>query len=287
MANQQNFKQNIVNLAENYTKFTVSRIVSTTKDTLLEAEIPATFADSMIQNNVEINLYSLADNSLIYSDFISNSITGAITTQNIQYSDNTTRRFLYVDFSKLADLGIPTGQYSVTLNFFPDEVGSYDNRLLQITKISPSRKEIELKSSNPSVLKQFALPAINTTWVNDAIKQVFNQPNSNQNIPTIPNSLTTASINQQLTPNIVASINKYNFDEGKANIYAISQDILNIAYPLVVNRITQLTSSSRMRFTNEELNQIILTEVSSSYIRYTNDNQLRVSQLPYALTTGE
>ena len=288
MANQKNFKQDIVSLAENYTKFTVSRIVTTTKDTLLEAEVPANFSNNALQNNVEINFYSLADNSLVYSDFISNSVSGAITTQQIQYSDNTSRKFLYLDFSKLTNLNFPLGQYSVTLNFFSNEVGAYDNRILQITKISPSRKEIELQSSDPSVLKQFALPAVNTTWVSDVIKQVFNQSGSNQTtIPTIPNSLTTSSINQQLTPSVVASINKYNFDEGTVNVYQISQDILNLAYPLVVSRVNQLTSSSRMRFTNEELNQIITTAISSSYVKYTTDNQVKVSQLPYALSTGE
>jgi hypothetical protein len=287
MPNQQNFKQDIAKGFDNYSKFTVSRVFTTTNDTLLQAEVPADFPNSALANNVEINLYSLADNSLIYSDFISNSITGAISTQRIQYSDNTYRTFLYLDFSKLTDLFIPSGQYSVSLNFLSDELGSFDDRTLKITKISNSRKEVELEVSDTTKLKMFALPALNTTWVGDAVKQVFNQPNSNQNIPTIPNNLTTSSINNQLSSSIVSSINKYNFDEGTANIYAISQNILNTAYVKVNERINQLNSSSRMRFTNEELNTIITTEVSASYVKYINDNALQVSQLPYALSTGE
>ena len=141
MANQENYKSNLETLSQQYNKYTVSRVVATTKDNLLEMEVPANFPEKITKANIEINLYSLADNSLIYSDFISNAITGAVTVQRLQYFDGT-RNLLFIDFSKLSDLIVPIGQYSVSLNFFQDEIGSYDNRSLSISTISPSHTAI-------------------------------------------------------------------------------------------------------------------------------------------------
>jgi hypothetical protein len=288
MANQNNFKDNIQELSQQYIKFSVSRVIENKSDDLLQMEVPADFESQILNNNIEVNIYSLADNSLIYSDFISNSITGAVTVESLQYTDGTLRNLLYIDFSKLTDLILPLGQFSVSLNFFSDEVGSYDNRSLKITNISPSRTEVELESEDVDKLKSFALPALNTMWTMDAMKQVFNQTGSqNSNIPTIKTALSSSQINAQLPANTVSSISTYGFDEGDDNVYSIAQDILNIAYTQVQQSISQRMTSDRMRFTDKELNELITYALSSSYSSYANNNMVKLSQLPYTLVTGD
>ena len=80
MANQQNYKSNTQQLSDSYTRYTVSRIIANKNDDLLDMEVPADFSEALIQNNVEVSLYSLADNSLIFSDVVKN-VRGSIYTE--------------------------------------------------------------------------------------------------------------------------------------------------------------------------------------------------------------
>ena len=116
MANQLNYQSNIQQLADSYTRYTVSRIIANKKDDLLDMEVPADFSDALLENNIEVNLYSIADNSLIFSDVVKN-ISGSIFTETLQYQDNSSRKLLYIDFAKVPELNLPSGQYSVTLIF--------------------------------------------------------------------------------------------------------------------------------------------------------------------------
>ena len=56
MANQKNFKTNINQLAQQYTKYTVSRVVDNKADDLLDMEVPADFSEALLENNIEINV---------------------------------------------------------------------------------------------------------------------------------------------------------------------------------------------------------------------------------------
>ena len=119
MANQQNYESNLADLSGQYTKYLVSRVIANKSDDLLDLEVPADFPLENLANNVEINLYSLADNSLIFSDVIKIA-SGSIFTKKLQYSNNSHRTLLFIDFSKIDTLDVPIGQYTVTLNFFED-----------------------------------------------------------------------------------------------------------------------------------------------------------------------
>ena len=103
MAEQQNYQSNIQELSDSYTKYTVSRIIANKKDDLLDMEVPSDFSEALLQNNVEVNLYSLADNSLIFSDVVRN-VSGSIFTETLQYNDNSLRKLLYIDFAKVPNL---------------------------------------------------------------------------------------------------------------------------------------------------------------------------------------
>jgi hypothetical protein len=284
MANQENYKSNLQTLSEQYNKYTVSRIVATTKDNLLEMEVPANFPQEITKANIEINLYSLSDNSLIFSDFISNSITGAVTLQPLQYSnDGMIRNLLFIDFSKVSDLLVPIGQYAVSLNFFENEIGSYDNPSLSISTISPSRTEVELLGTDISELNQFALPSLNSVWVKDALKQVFNQTGSNVRIPTDNTVLTTGSIGQQMPQFVATSIEQYNFD----GVYTIAQSILDGAYLAATTEVDSLLANNTTRFTNATLATIISSSLVAEYKKYLDTNTTTVGQLPYDLVVGD
>jgi hypothetical protein len=283
MANQENYKSDLQTLNEQYVRYTVSRIVATNRDNLLEMEVPADFPQKITKANVEINLYSLSDNSLIYSDFISNSITGAISLQPLQYSgDGTIRHLLFIDFSKATDLLIPIGQYSVSLNFFEDEVGSYSNPSLSISTISPSRLEVELLGTNIDELDEFVLPSLNSKWVKDALKQAFNQTGSNVLIPADNTVLTTGSIGQQMPQDIATGIELYNF----TGVYDIAQSILDGAYTTAVAEVDRLLTD-KTRFTNATLATIISSSLVAEYNNYLGANTTTVGQLPYDLVVGD
>lgn len=281
MANQENYKSNLKTLSQQYNKYTVSRVVATTKDSLLEMEVPANFPERITKANIEINLYSLADNSLIYSDFISNSITGAVTVQRLQYTDGT-RNLLFIDFSKLTELVVPIGQYSVSLNFFQDEIGSYDNRSLSISTISPSRTEVELTGPDVTELNEFALPSINSVWITDVLKQAFNQTGS-VIIPTNNDSLTSASIGAQLPAGMATQIDQYNFE----GVYDIAQQLLNGAYITAQTEVTKMLNENKTRFTTQTLSEIVNSSLTAEYKKYIDANPTAISQLPYDLVVGE
>jgi len=284
MANQENYKSNLQTLSEQYNKYTVSRIVATTKDNLLEMEVPANFPQQITKANIEINLYSLSDNSLIFSDFISNSITGAVTLQRLQYNiDGMSRNLVFIDFSKVTDLLVPIGQYGVSLNFFEDEIGSYVNPSLSISTISPSRTEVELLGTDINELNQFALPSLNSVWIKDALKQVFNQTGSNVRIPADNTVLTTGSIGQQMSQFVATSIEQYNFD----GVYNIAQSILDGAYITATTEVDSLLANNTTRFTNATLATIISSSLVAEYKKYLDTNTTTVGQLPYDLVVGD
>lgn len=284
MAEQENYQTNLQELSDSYTRYNVSRVIANKKDDLLDMEVPADFSEALLQNNIEVNLYSLADNSLIFSDVVKN-ISGSVFTETLQYSDNSLRKLLYIDFAKVQDLNLPSGQYSVTLNFFADEIGSYDDRLLKVNRISTSRTEIELKlmdTNQQELMTEFVLPSINSVWVIDALKQAFNQSESIM-IPADNSVLTSQSIGLELPEGMEAQIDQYNFE----SVYGISQEILDKAYVIAKEKVTNLLNENKTRFTTQTLSLIVSSSLATEYEMYINQNKLAVSQLPYDLVVGD
>ena len=271
MANQKNFKTNINQVLQQYSKYTVSRVIGNKADDLLDMEVPADFSEALLENNIEINVYSLADNSLIFSDFIPNN-SQAIRTETLQYPDNTKRNLLYIDFSKLPELLLPVGQYEVTLNFFANEVGTYDDRILKINKISPSRKEVELKLTDlakQSTLEQFAIPRISVTWIEPVLKQIFNQPNSDGlNVPASSVKIDSSTIYRNFDSGSGQRLVQYGFDEDSGTqigINTIAQNVLNTAYPLALKSVQTLISSGSTSFTETQLDTIVIEAIDIAY----------------------
>ncbi len=278
--NNQNFQSDIESLSDTYIKYTVSRVIADKRDNLLDMEVPAEFSERLLENNVEVNLYSLADNSLIFSDVIKN-VSGSIFTRTLQYEDNTQRTLLYIDFKKLPDLIIPVGRYSVTLNFFQDELGSYNDRLLKVSKISTSRNEVELKLTDTTKLTelaQFSIPRINVGYIFPVLAQIFNQPDSDTlDLPVSPAKIDSASIYLNFASGSGQKLIEYGFDEDDGSlvgISTISQNILNEAYGIAQTDVTNRVLSGSKSFTEDELSNIVINSIDIAYDSALNDEAI-------------
>lgn len=140
MPNQNNFRSNI-NKSE--PRFLASRLVRLPEEELLLEEIPASFGYDN-EDVVEIHFYTVQENALLLS-LTAPLNSGILKSHLVSYDDNTYKNYLQIDFTKLfvdkSIIFIP-GEYRVVFNFFSDEIGSYDDRQLEIKTISPSRTEI-------------------------------------------------------------------------------------------------------------------------------------------------
>lgn len=143
MPNQSNFRSDVVNQTDS--RFLASRIVRIPTEQILLEEIPASFGYDN-EDNVEFHFYTTRSNTLITS-VVTKLSDQAVKLHIVGYDDGTYKTYLQIDFTKLFVDNTTTvvpGDYKVTINFFSDEIGSYDNRILTITEISPSRTEIEV-----------------------------------------------------------------------------------------------------------------------------------------------
>ena len=272
MAERQNYQSNIQELADSYTKYTVSRIIANKKDDLLDMEVPADFSEALLENNVEVNLYSLADNSLIFSDVVRN-VSGSIFTETLQYNDNSLRKLLYIDFAKIPDLNLPSGQYEVSLNFFSDEVGAYDNRILKVNKISTSRTEVELRLTDPTqqqLLQQFATPLIPAEFIKPILIQIFNQEGADEVVlPTSPIKIDSSSLYQNFASGSGEKLIQYNFDDDDGSLIGINtimQNVLDDAYPIALKTVEDMMFlSGSTTFTETELSQYVVDAIDIAY----------------------
>lgn len=274
MPNQDNFKSNIRELSNEFKKFSVSRVFDTMENPLLEMEIPADLYIDNEKVNVEINLYSLADNSLVYSDVIRDAQTNdAIIVQTYQYEDLTFRKLLFIDFSKVSNTFIPSGRFSVTLNFFIDELGSTDDKLLSIKRISPSRKEVEFTfdTSRRKEVEDFVSYRLPKEIIFDILAQICNQDGSELlEIPVLNNTTNEATISAQFSPTINQTIRKYEFDVSKNSsnnlgVYDIAQNILNKVYTNVSEVLKTEIAGGKTWFYSDYLLKLIHDDVRLLY----------------------
>jgi len=274
MANTFNYETNIARLKDSYNKFSVSRIISNPLDNLLETEIPASFPEIFI---VEITLYSLANNSVVFNTKIDNQVEPRLfTVTTLQYSDGTSRRLVFIDFSKLPlSIEVPDGRFEVVLNFYLPEIGNATTSSLILNRISPSRTEVEVKLApqyktpqSASLLTTFASPQINAQWALDALKYICNQSQSlNPNIPTEKTALTFDIVEQFLPVTTVTALNNPStLPTFTASIKNTTQAILNGTYNYAsASLATQLNQTTRVTDT------IFYAIVSSSLSKAVKD----------------
>lgn len=286
MANTYNYATDITKLRGPYKKYMASRIIDNPKNKLLELEVPASVPENFV---LEVMFYSVAENYLLSSVVLTSDDTEVITTTTLQYPDTSIRKLLFIDFSKF-NINIEQGRLQIVINFFVPEVGGYDSSKFSITKISPSRQEIEMsllpQCITPEIIEElrlFATPQINSTWVTDALRYVYNQTQSmNPDIPTDKTPLSFDILQEFLPTDIKKLLNDPDTDsqfvEGVKNL---SQQILNVAYGYATQSIS--TELSTHVYTKERLNTIVSESIAYSI----RSNEINSSNKQFSVNRPE
>lgn len=164
MSNQANYVQAIPSDPK---AFSVSRIAESENDIdIIQGRIPGQFGFGS-DDNIEMHFYDTADR-LVGSVIIPIS-TGIISSRTILLPDGTTDEKVVIDMTRVQkELGllVPPGTYSVTLNLFANEIGSYTNPKMIIEEVSPSRTEVRLgftttfTQTEQSELFEFVQPSV-------------------------------------------------------------------------------------------------------------------------------
>lgn len=259
MANQRNYVTDIISTGNQYTKFTVSRIVDNPLNSLIQLEMPTNIPEKF---NVEINLYSLYDNLLVYSTTLS-SDSEIFNLQTFTYSDGSYRQLLFFDFSK-TDVNVIDGRFQVVFSFIVPVIGDGNVFPLMVKDISPSRTELQLQlmpeyktTVSASQLTEFVSPQISTEWVDDVMRQVFNQPSiSTVTIPTDNTTMSYQIVESFLPTSTIELLNnEFTNPEFTSSVKQVTQLVLDAAYDYAVDAISNLPSDTT--YTLVRLNSIV------------------------------
>lgn len=182
MPNQTNYRSDVTNTTE--IRYTASRIISAGDEFILLEEVPASFAFDN-DDVIEVHFYNIPDNELVLSTTITLN-EGLLKSHIVSYADDTFKNYIRIDFTKLfidKNLVLAPNDYKMVLNFFSNEIGSYDNRILSLQVISDSRTEAQLVFNNTSdevvakenttLSKEFVEPSLNKPDAVGAAEKIF------------------------------------------------------------------------------------------------------------------
>jgi hypothetical protein len=182
MPNQENFRTNLSAIAD--PRYTASRIINVTDNFILNEEVPASFAFD-IDDVIEVHFYTTVGNQRVLSTTI-NPNDGIIKSHIVSYQDNSYKNYIRIDFTKLftdKNLILVPGDYRMVLNFFSGEIGTYENRKLNIDVISDSRTEVQLSfndtvndvvlQENLYLLKEFVEKGFNKSDAVGTAEKIF------------------------------------------------------------------------------------------------------------------
>jgi hypothetical protein len=146
MSNQKNYVQQIPTSPQ---VFSVSRIAESENDIdIIQGRLPGQFGFDA-DDNVEMHFYDSV-NRLVGSVVIPVS-TDIISARTVLLPDGTQDEKVVIDMTRVQkELGllVSPGTYSVTINLFSNEIGSYTNPKMIIEEVSPSRTELRLGFNN-------------------------------------------------------------------------------------------------------------------------------------------
>jgi hypothetical protein len=171
MPNQNNYRTNLTTKTD--PRFIVSRIINIPDATILNEEVPASFGFDR-DDTAEIHFYTATSNQLILSTIVTLN-DSIIKSQVVRYNDNTYKNYLRIDFTKLfvdKELVLIPGDYRMVLNFFSNEIGSYNDRILNIDVISDSRTEVQVSFNNTT---DEVIASQNLYLVKEFVEKGFNR----------------------------------------------------------------------------------------------------------------
>jgi hypothetical protein len=140
------------------------------------------------RENLELHLYDMNTNALVKSVYIPLN-ERHLYVRNESYNDyiqlglelwNPERSEDSILIKYLSE--VPSGFYTVVINFFSDEIGSANTREWKIKQISPSRSEIiiePLGELNQIDFQQFVYDSIFVTDFDALLRVIFNRDGQN------------------------------------------------------------------------------------------------------------
>jgi hypothetical protein len=183
MPNQNNFRSDVTTTTE--PRFLASRIVSFPEEEILFEQIPASFGYDVF-DNIEIHFYSAPENNLIASLVVAAEEGDVLKSHVVSYEDGTFKNYIRIDFTALfqkKQIILLPGDYKVVMNFFADEIGSYNDRRMYIQEISDSRTEVQLqffdtrnlqdRVDNIDSLKEFVPPSFSRPVAIGVAEKIF------------------------------------------------------------------------------------------------------------------
>lgn len=188
--NPQNFPDRITNLQDQRP----SRIAQRDAQLIQSFNEDGTFAEKEIvfgqtlRDNVEVYVYdelnSIVGHTIVRPDNPNiRLLTFAPDQTQIGVGQDSTPDNLQLDLVAVLNsmndgAGLPPGRYSISLNFFRDEVGSEQDGKLYIAEISPSRMELRLGMAVSTVnllngVREFATPSAPRVDMQALVDQTF------------------------------------------------------------------------------------------------------------------
>lgn len=256
MPNELNFEQPV---DANNRRYTISRVAQIPEDNLLFSVEPADFG-FYSNDNIEIHFYSKFTEELIYSQRV--AITdNVLAIKTIQYEDGKYRNYITFDFNRFIELyplSIGPGEYTIVLNIFSDEIGSYEDRKMTIDAISNSRTEVNLRFKGTPTerdieeLNYFISPSIGKPFVDGILQNILLNASQTSDETT---GITIDRVVREL--NVIGEAFDLTRTEnvGRLNDVKVFIDQLMVS---VYERLqTELVSFSRYRIAESEIKLII------------------------------
>jgi hypothetical protein len=183
MPNQTNFKSDVISNRDS--RFVASRIINEESEELLFEIIPASIGYES-SDNIELHFYSVPGNTLYLSTVIRADEDDILKSHIVLYEDESYKNYIKIDFSRLfvkKNISLIPGDYKITINFFTDEIGSYNDRKLYVDRISNSRTEVQVAYFNPrdldkvslniNELREFVLPSFSKPVAVGVAEKIF------------------------------------------------------------------------------------------------------------------
>lgn len=266
MPNQSNFRSS---LTQSDVRFLASRIVRLPTEQILLEEVPASFGYDA-EDNVELHFYTARSNLLVTS-IITKLSEEIVKLHIVGYDDGTYKTYLQIDFTKLLvdkNTTIVPGDYKVSINFFSDEIGSYDNPILAISEISPSRTEIEVYFTNSTDEVKIAQ---NDTLIREFINEGFSKAEAIGVMKKVlQDGVTSGNDSEGLTANNIVnnieipSVQTTESTIGRLETLGIDQqfkDAVNAYLPNLFEKIREKIVIGDELVQSDELEQFIRDEI--------------------------
>lgn len=284
MPNQFNFRSDVTNTTD--ARYQASRIVRFPNEGVLLEQVPASFGFETY-DNIEIHFYTIPSNTLILSSVInSENYEDILKSHVVSYDDGTFKNYIRIDFTKLFEINnlilIP-GDYRVVMNFFSDEIGSYDDRKMYIEQIAANRTEVQLaffppsddvqQRNNQNELEEFVEPSFDRPTAVGVDEKIFasgvrlDDPTEGLTYENITDNIETPTANQTRA-NTLDRIQRLGIiDQFEIDV----EEFMSVLYEYIKNEI--IINGDR-RIQEDEFQRFIEKAISTQISKLQTDNRI-------------